>query len=60
MGINGVTQRIFDRISDYDLTKYPVVELASEHYMSRALIKVPDGCYITVDFDDESEEQNEP
>lgn len=59
MGINGGTHRTFDHVTDYDLTKYPVVELASEQYKARVILKVPDGCYISVVLD-ESEEQNEP
>ena len=59
MEINGRVQRNFDHVIDYDLTKYPVVELASEQYKARVILKVPDGYYISVVLEDESEEQNE-
>lgn len=59
MGINGGTHRSFDHVTDYDLTKYPIVELASEQYMARVILKVPEGCYISVVLDGDSEEQNE-
>ena len=58
MGISGGTHRSFDHVTDYDLTKYPIVELTSEQYKSRVVLKVPDGCYISVIIE-ESEEQNE-
>lgn len=57
MGINGDTHRTFDNVTDYDLTNYPIVELTSEQYKARVVLKVPDGCYISVVFE-ESEEQN--
>lgn len=59
MGINGGTHRTFDYVTDYDLTRYPIVELASEHYKGRVILQVPEGCYISVVLEDESEEQNE-
>ena len=58
MTINGSAQRTFDHVTDYDLTKYPIVELASEQYKARVILKVPDGYYISVVLD-ESEEQVE-
>ena len=57
--IDGVTLRTFDHTTDYDLTRYPIIELTSEEYRARVVLKVPDGCYIIVALD-ESEEQNEP
>ena len=60
MTINGIVQRTFDHVTEYDLTKYPIVELASEQYKARVILKVPERCYISVVLDDESEEQNEP
>lgn len=59
MRIIGGTLRIFDHVTDYDLTRYPIVELTSEQYEARVLLKVPDGCYISVVLEDGSEEQNE-
>ena len=56
--IDGVTLCTFDHTTDYDLTKYPIIELTSEEYRARVVLKVPDGCYIIVKLD-ESEEQNE-
>lgn len=58
MGINGGTHRTFDNVTDYDLTRYPIVELTSEQYKARVILKVPDGCYISAVLE-ESEEQNE-
>lgn len=58
LDINGEKCRTFDHATDYDLTRYPIVELTSELYKARVILKVPDGCYISVTLD-ESEEQNE-
>lgn len=59
MGINGSIYCTFDHATDYDLTNYPIVELTSEKYKARVILKVPDGYYISVVLEDESEEQNE-
>lgn len=55
LGINGGILRTFDHVTDYDLTKYPIIELASEVYRCRVILKVPDGYYISVLIDDGEE-----
>ena len=52
MDLDGNKVRTFDKATRYDFTNYPIIELSSEEYKTKVVMRVPDSCYVAISPDE--------